>query len=181
MEQREFEAAIERLKKIKELADRGIEGEAAAAHEKLQQGLKRFGLTLADLQGIKRTEQQIGYDNEYEADIITQVVASMQLQAYKRNRNGRWLKKVFVECTLTELAELRLRLEFYLIVFRKELADITLAYIYKHELFRPNIEPTSGDMDLERAKKLHTLMRGLSDESYSPPLTRIGKEGENNG
>lgn len=181
MEKKDFDAALERLQKIKELADKGIDGEAEAARAKLQEGLKRLGLTLADLKSIKRTEQQIGYDNEYEADIITQVIASMELQAYKRNRNGRWLKKVFVECTPTELAELKLRLEFYLLTFRKELADITLAYIYKHELFRPNIEPTSGDMDLQQAKKLHTLMRGLSDESYSPPLTRIGTEGEDNG
>lgn len=60
MEQREFEAVLSRLKKIKELADRGIDGEAEAATAKLRRGLERLGFTLADLQSIERTEQQIG-------------------------------------------------------------------------------------------------------------------------
>lgn len=184
MEQREFEAAIERLKKIKELADRGIDGEAAAAHEKLQQGLKRFGLTLADLQGIKRTEQQIGYDNDGEKRLVSQIVASMGLQAYTRTRNGHTLKKICVDCTPTELAELTLRLNFHVIAFREACADLLVAYVHKHELFpAANIKHTNSEpeMDMERALKLHNMMQGLGDETYSPPITRIGKEGEDNG
>jgi len=183
MEKSEFDAAIERLKKIKELADRGIDGEAAAAIAKLQKGLDRLGLTLEDLQSEERIQKEIKYGDKYENDIITQVVAAMGLQAYKIKRKGRWLEKTFVDCTPGEAAELALRLDFHLAAFRKELADITTAYIYKHDLFRANVEPSDSDstMDLERAKKLHTLMRGLSNETYQAPLTRIGKEGEDNG
>jgi hypothetical protein len=184
MEQNEFNAAIERLNKIKELADRGIDGEAAAAHEKLQQGLKRLGLTLADLKNIERTEQQIGYDNELEKRLISQIAASMGLQPYTRTRRGRMLKKVCVSCTPTELAELRLRLEFYLITFRKECEDLIVAYVFKHNIFpaanvaSPNRQPK---MDIERVLKLRNLMDGLSDETYQAPLTRIGMGGEDHG
>lgn len=184
MEKNEFDAAIERLKKIKELADRGIDGEAAAAHKKLQEGLKRLGLTLADLQGLKRTEQLIGYKNDLEKQLIWQIVASMGLPSYSRTSNGRMLKKVLVYCNPMELAELTLRLEFYLITFRKECDDLLLAYIYKHDIFpAANIAAAESqpEMDMGRALKLRNLMESLGDETYQAPLTRIGKEGEDNG
>lgn len=184
MEKKQFEAAIERLKKIKELADRGIDGEAAAAHSKLQQGLKRLGLTLADLKNIERTEQQIGYDNGLEQQVIWQIIASMGLESYSRTRNGRRLKKVITFCTPTELAELTLRLKFHLIAFRKECADLLVAYVHKHQLFpAANVADTNSqsEMDMERALKLHNMMQGLGNETYKAPLTRIGTEVENNG
>jgi hypothetical protein len=184
MEKNEFNAAIERLKKIKQLADRGIDGEAEAAALMLGKGLKRLGLTLAHLQSVERTEQQIGYDNDMEKRLISQVVASMGLQPFTRTRNGRMLKKVCVDCTPTELAELTLRLEFYLITFRKECEDLYVAYIYKHDIFpAANIAAANSgpEMDMERAKKLHNMMQGLGDETYQAPLTRIGDEGEDNG
>ena len=65
---------IEKLKKIKELADRGERGEALAAKRKLEQGLLRHGLTLEDLDSTVRTQRIFKYHYGQESQIIFQIV-----------------------------------------------------------------------------------------------------------
>ena len=58
------ESRIEKLRKIKALADNGVSGEAIAAQEALDRLLKEYGLTLEDISDEQRKDYDFKYSNE---------------------------------------------------------------------------------------------------------------------
>ena len=89
---------IERLKKVKELAERGEAGEALAAREKLHILLNKHGLTIDDLEDVQVHQYKFKYVTAAEMDIIIQCIAkvldnpSISYSYYKDKRKEFFVK-----------------------------------------------------------------------------------------
>ena len=105
---------LEKLRKIKELADRGEQGEAIAAKKKLEEGLERHGLKLSDLDSIKKTQRKFKYFYAGEKDIIFQIIMKV-LNIGNITYSG-WKNKKLIGIDLSdiEFLEIRSLVDFHL-------------------------------------------------------------------
>ena len=72
-----MELIIEKLKKIKELAERGYAGEALVAREKLHMLLNKYGLTIEDLEDVQINSYKFKYITVQERSIILQCISKV--------------------------------------------------------------------------------------------------------
>lgn len=94
------DAVIEELRKIKALADAGIDGEANAAANLLQVRLAKYGLSLTDLSEPEKQTYYIRYFEEYDRRLVNQVAYAFGLEVYGvRYNGGRRIKQFAVECS----------------------------------------------------------------------------------
>ncbi len=148
------EFIIEKLKKVKELAERGVEGEAQAAKEKLDILLNKYGLTLKDLEEVKTNEYKFKYVTVYEKKIMIQCISKvldnpqLTYSWYKDKK-----KEFFVEMTEWQFIEATSLIKFHIKQFRKEVKErmkaFFSAYCSKHTLFADSAEGGDAKMTPE--------------------------------
>lgn len=145
------EFIIEKLKKVKELAERGIEGEAQVAKEKLDILLHKYGLTLKDLEKVQLNEYKFKYVTVYERKIMIQCISKVldnPKLTYSWYKNKK--KEFFVEMTEWQFIEASSLIKFHIKQFRKEINErmkaFFSAYCSKHDLFADSAE---GDEDIK--------------------------------
>ena len=124
----------EKLKKIKELADKGVDGEAIAAQAQLEKLLEKHGLTIEDLFTEKKTERGFKVKNE-ELTIFVQVLCSIVGNRIKETYNYKGKKSViYLELTDIEYIDVSQQYEFHKNQLAKEkkktLKDLEIAYVY---------------------------------------------------
>jgi len=133
-----MELIIEKLKKIKALAEQGYEGEAQAAKLALEKLLKMHGLTLADLNdSVKKERCFLAKSENDKAALIMccyKIAKFNSVYGYKSEPNN-----YFIELTDYEFAELSVLYDFHKRNIQKEFKQFTKdfqsAYQYKHNLF----------------------------------------------
>jgi len=169
-----MEAIIDKLKKVRELADRGYQGEALAAARMLKVLLDKHGLTMADLQDEKTQEYRFKYMFGWEKAIIIQCASkvldkpTMSYKAYK----GR--KGIYLDLTEWQYREVTDMTTFHLKQFRKELMRKTkqmeIAYLNKHNIFADSSEGGES-LSQEELNELLRTMQDLDDVTFQKKLT----------
>ncbi len=166
-----YESIISKARKINELAERGIAGEAQAAKLALIKLMDKYGLTFSDISDDTMKEyrfEEFSFKSIEEQLLFLQVIRVVRntkdvRYGYYGSKSKRW-----AELTACQFAEASEMLCFHLRHFRKEFRDMkyrfTSAYASKHSLF-PDDHENSGTMTFEEAEKLESMMNQLDDNA----------------
>lgn len=130
---------IELAKKLKALADRGVDGEQINAQKMLQSFLEKHNLTEQDVLEEKVIKEVLPYNTKWEKKLACQIIYTIlgpEGKMYKHSGKH----AIWTECTVPEAAQIKLFYEHYLELFRKEQAVFYTAFLSQNRLF-PEDEP----------------------------------------
>jgi hypothetical protein len=160
---------IELAKKIKALADKGIDGEKENAAKLLDSLMKKHNISMADLEDekIEMFYFQIpSYKHDLEYRILHQLVGIFKVKLY-----GRFTQKVMreynlsgnymIECSKVVYLEIKAKYDFYCARLEKRLDEFFYAFCMKNNLL---VEPKKDkEINLsEEEKKLYRNARQIS-------------------
>ena len=165
----ERERLLEKLKRIKALAERGVNGEQDNATALLAALMEKHGITEADLEGAEIHVHWIRYKTIYERKLLFQLSymhlgsghASGCVGAY----SGRKRKEVGINCTPAQYIEIAADYQFYREALEEEMDVFYSAFIQKNDLFPPpdlageHDDPVPVDMDV--ILKMSAMMEGI--------------------
>lgn len=165
------EALMRRIGKIKTLAERGVDGEQAAAQAMLESILARHNLTMADIEDAtaKRNWVEAEFSGKHERALMAQVIRKVRQHAgelpikqRKRVRNS-----YYVELSPAEHVEV----EFMFTLMRKALAEemdkLLSAFIFRNNLYGPSVESDSGEPEktpeeLARLRQIAAMAQNMN-------------------
>lgn len=160
---------LELLKKLKRLADSGVDGEKENAVEKLEMLMKKHGITwdMIDDNVPKRREFKVHKNDErFFFQTISSVVGSRGYRTYY-GESKKAIRRYIFEMTDLEFIEFDSKYHFYLEKYKSDLEIFYQAYIQKNELYR---KPTDEDdkqitplteKEKEEIKKIRLMMFGM--------------------
>ncbi|MDR0829235.1 MAG: hypothetical protein LBN95_03875 [Prevotellaceae bacterium] len=166
-----METIIEKLKKIKTLAEQGFSGEMQAAKITLERLLKKYNLTVEDLSN--EVKKQRYFIAKIENDRVLLILCSYkiiglrtsELYNYKGEPN-----KFYIDLTDYEFAEFSELLYWHKINMKKEfnqfVIDFRKAYQYKHNLYCSDKIPEDREQklslgEIERIIKISSEMQDV--------------------
>jgi hypothetical protein len=176
-----LEKIKDKLIKLKELAERGYQGEAIAAKEALDRLLKKYNLTMESLGAEEKKWYWIKTGRkEYKRKLLFQCyynVFDLREATYKRYKD-----EIGFKITTYEYAELINAYEWHKANFEKELKrtekDLFSAYCYKHDIYpqTDNDDDDDGEdndssLDLESINRILTLAGNLDNVTYRKQLS----------
>lgn len=130
---------LERLNKIKALADRGVGGERENAEALLSRLLEKYNVSEEELILDTPSEHEFRFWGHYGADLFNQVVYSIVPESqimryrYKKNCHTR-----FVKCTEAEAIQIKETFEFYRNHLDEGFKNYYTAFIMREEIFPEN-------------------------------------------
>lgn len=172
---------IEKIKAVKNLAERGVGGEAENAEALLTRLMKKYGISEGDLSSETREGREFAFHGAEEEKLLRQIVYKVtnggKAYGFRYTDTGRKCRKSLgAECTAAEKVEIEFLFDFYKNLWEREKAALLGAFIQKHKLFaiRSDIEPTI--LSDEEIEKMYALMNGLSNESPNRAIEAPKKE-----
>ncbi len=165
----EREKLLEKLKKVKALAERGSSGERDSAAALLTALMKKHGITDADLEGAEISVHWFRYKTIYERKLLFQLsymhLGSGHAAGCVGKYTGRKRKEVGINCTPAQFIEIEADYQFYRKALEEELDVFYSAFIQKNELFPPpDLSRDGGDVkpvDLNVIMKMAAMMEGI--------------------
>lgn len=168
----------ERLKKLYALALRGVGGEKEQAQAILDKLLKKYAMTLDDLDDEVIQEYDLEYHGKEQDRILMQTAYKVtdDKNAFNHlqcNHSGRACRtRLRVRCTAAQKAEIEFLFNFYVRLWEKEKEALLQAFFQKHRIFGNLKDGESGaELSPEELLKLELMMKGLSDEQPLKQLT----------
>lgn len=165
----DYAALLERVKRVRALALRGVGGEQESAAAMLQKLMEKYGFTEADLETEQIEKAWFRYKTPIEEKLLGQVIYMIMgsCPVYSRYRANpkRTHKVTGVECTAAQRLEIEMAFEFYRDALEKEMQLFYRAFVSKNSLFPP--PELAGDtappeaLSREEAIKLSFLMEGM--------------------
>lgn len=168
-----MEDKTELLKKIKKLAENGINGEKDNAQKILENIMKKYNITDEDLSEdlIKEFDICVNRNKIFEEELFHQICYSVfgnideckQVYYYTHNKT-----KSSVTCTNAEFIEIEAKFDHYKRVLKKQLQLFYSAFVQAEEIFPPDNlvkEKISRDLTEEDMKVL-SLAEKLDKHSY---------------
>ena len=168
-----------RIKKLQVLAERGIGGEKIGAKAKLDELMKKYDISLADVEEDKVDYYVFSCSKKYLKRLLRQcilrVLDDVNTSLYKpyRTRNA-----IGVYCTVAQRLEILLDFEFYTNLFESELDLFMAAFIRKQDLYPSNVKRVTVseyDISAEEYKhllKLEAYMSNISKKSRALGIER---------
>lgn len=173
-----METIIEKLKKVKELADRGEAGEALAAKALLMKLLEKHGLTLEDIEDDIKHSYLFKYTYAREKTVMLQCISKITDNpklSYSYRKDKR--KEFWVDLTEWQYVEAKDMIDFHLRQFRKDMElkmdSFLRAYLSKHNLFADSSEPGEGKLTPEELAEFLRQYEGMDlQETYTKKLVQ---------
>jgi hypothetical protein len=124
---------IELAKKLKALADRGVDGEKMNAEKMLQDLMAKHSLTIEDIEGEK-VDYEIFEYSQKKHQILRQIMymvmgKGLNIFGYRGNRNA-----LVIECTKSQVIEIKASFDFFWAAYERDLERFTDAFIHKNRL-----------------------------------------------
>lgn len=174
----ERERLLDRLSKLRALADRGTGGEKANAEARLRYLMAKHGVSEDDLEDTKESTFFIPYKTHYEMLLIGQL-AYMHLGpghcgGCVGTQTGRRHKKVSVHCSPAKYIEIEADFDFYRHAWAEEVDTFYTAFLSKNQLFPP--DELAGDSaedeqpDEEQMAKISAMMTGIDHRTRNKAL-----------
>lgn len=168
---------LDLLKKLRELAERGVGGEKEGAQKTLERLMKKYNIQEADLSEDVEEDHDFRYRNEYEKLLLRQlfykIVPEYKKKAYTY-RCGRGSRTTLgISCTKAQALQIQIEYDFYRALWKEEVDFFMDAFIQKHRIFR---EPTEGGgtdegkMSKEELLRMFAMMEGMQDKSIKPMI-----------
>lgn len=172
-----------KLRKLKALADRGVDGEADTAQRLLAKVAEKYGIILdeLDLESEEKIRFEVKLPKEWQRDIFRQIVALMRmekcgdlynlevLEFYSFRSNP---KQYYVHCTKAEWLELTAKYEVLARDYEKQIKSFTLAFLMRNDL----LLPPSDDHDKKLTQKEREEYRMASNLSYGIEKSVMNKQ-----
>lgn len=151
-------AKVELLRKIKALAEHGVDDEAENAAVMLDRLMKKYGVTEADLDDEKVEEFSFRWKYPYEERLLAQIVFMVIGEFSKLYyRNKRENKTRYVYCTKTQKIEIAAAFECYRVHLKNGLDNFYEAFIQRENLF-PEVETSIQKNDDESSWNMEKQM-----------------------
>lgn len=167
----------ERLKKLYALALRGVGGEKEQAQALLEKLLKKYAMSLDDLDEEIINEYHLEYHGGEQEQLLKQTIykvtdnASSFFGLYHTASGRKCRTTLGVRCTAAQKMEIEFLFDFYTRVWARERAALLQAFIQKHSIFGHLKDGQKvKELSDEELEKMYALMRGLSEEQ---PLKQI--------
>lgn len=167
----------ERLKKLYALAMRGVGGEKEQAQSILEKLLKKYAISLDELDEDIINEYQLEYHGKEQEILLKQTIYKVTdnknaFYPLSWSRSGRKCRTTLgVECTAAQKAEIEFLFNFYIRVWEKEREALLQAFIQKHRIFGNLKDGEKGkELSTEELEKMYAFMHSLSDEK---PLLQL--------
>lgn len=140
---------LDRIRKLKALAERGVGGEKETAEKFLQKMMKEHGIqSLEELLGEKTDYFLFSYNGKYESAILRQVMYKvLGAENFEIYVPKRMKQKYGVYCTNYQSIEIALEYDFYKNAFYEELDVFIQAFIQKQYIFPLDAPVVEGDVD----------------------------------
>lgn len=148
---------IELAKKLKNLSEKGVDGEAVNAYEALTKLLKKHGITLEELEGDKVSRVWFKYHKHRRlfiqiAGMVMDGVPSIWERKDKRYQYA-------IDCTVAQEIEIREAFSFYAARYEQDLELFYSAFVQRNNIF-----PASGgvqmigEMSPEEQERMRQMM-----------------------
>lgn len=169
------------MKKLYNLAQRGVGGEKISAQEKLNTLLEKNNMTLDDLQEDIPKINYFEYHSPYEKKLLCQIFykvmgASSDYQIYTPNSGEGKYTKLAIMCTAAQKIEIDLDFDFYKRALDEEMEYLYQGFIQKMMIF-PSDAPTNQinmkELSPEDLAKLKKQMRYANDVDYKTRKTLL--------
>lgn len=128
---------IELAKKLKALSDRGVGGEKLNASKKLEQIMKRHGLTIEDIEGERKNYTYFKVA-EIQHQLFIQITSSVLGIGFELMKDRRKRGQFVLLLTAFEAVEIQMKYDFYWKLYKDELDIFTSAFIAKNDIYHPN-------------------------------------------
>lgn len=144
-----METIKNKLLKIKELADRGIDGEKIAAQHRLEQLLAKYNMTIEDIFN-EQTKERMFKVSRGQIALFVQFASSEIGDRYK-NMYGFKQKpsEIYIELTDREFIDFDQRWQWhrkqYIKEVEKQIDIVKKAYYHKHNLFNKDTDPDDAE------------------------------------
>jgi hypothetical protein len=164
---------IEKLKKIKEVALRGVPGgEKEAAQKLLDKLMCKYDISLTELEDEENSNFVFEYHGQYQYKLLIQIIYKVTNKTdtcypLRYKATGYKCKtKLGVYCTPSQAVEIRVLFDFYVALWKKEIKTLLDAFIIKHDLFGELKEGAKEfEWSDEEEQKVNAFINGLSDDS----------------
>lgn len=182
------EKIINKLKKIKALAERGVGGERKTAMRMYEELKARYDIKDEEIMLDKVSLHWFGYKNDLEEDLLTQifykVTGSPSYHRYTGEYSRR--KKRGCDCTEIEAAEITLLFSFYREELKREIDAFMIAFKNGNDLFPDKIArcykeydgPKTEWTDEEKRMRKKAFWYSKMLDKRKPPRALIGEGDE---
>lgn len=150
------------VKKVYELALRGVDGEKEAAMRKFRDLCEKYDLNPEDFES-KKVEKHFLYLTYKNQQFFKQVIASELGRDFTMYYVDGHRYHRYLECTASQFAIIVAKFEFYWDDYQKQLEQFYEAYVHKNELTMssdPNEEPEP--MTPEERQRMWEIMQKMS-------------------
>lgn len=163
-----MDTIIDLLRKIKTLADNGIDGEREVAQKKFMQLLLKYDLTLDDIVDQSISWHAFGYKNVMEKSLLLQCVGYIMQTREVRHAFVRNRKKLIFQITKTQAVDLTECYEHYKKELNGELDMFFSAFIHKHRIFGPLWDGNSiHALSSNDRERLVLMINGMNSKSWT--------------
>lgn len=135
---------IELAKKLKALSDRGVGGEKLNASKKLEQIMKKHGLSIEDIEGERKNYTYFKVD-KIQHQLFIQIVSSVLGIGFELMKDRRKRGQFVLFLTAFEAVEIQMKYDFYWKLYKDELDIFTSAFIAKNDIYHPNGNKVNPD------------------------------------
>lgn len=159
------DSILDQLRKVKALADSGIDGERVAAQAMLEKLLGKYKLSMDDIAEPTRRLYFFTYKGKQEHDLLVQVICRvLRVSNFMSSNQGR--TKLGIEVTPIQAAEIQELFDYYRKQWKDELHRFFIAFISKYQLVNPDREST-GESSWSPAdlQALRQMMKSLNGKS----------------
>lgn len=171
----------ELLKKIKALADRGVDGERESAQTLLARLMEQYGISETDLEEERRETAWFRYSQETERRLLNQIIYMVTGRSgfgCVGSYSGRKRKETGVNCTAAERLEIEANYKFFKVAMEAELEIFYTAFSSKNHLFpsEDKVKPKSiKDLtpeEREKVLKAGLMMEGMERHTLRKAMPR---------
>ena len=176
IKQAHTEQIKKKMRKLLELARKGVGGEKDNAQSVLNKLLAKHELTLDDLDPEFAPVEifEFSFDDKIELDLLFQVIFSViQTDSVMHRKQRSNSKKLIVKITKAEYLEIRLAFDLYREAFKKEQKRLYLAFIHKNNLVEESEndnESKPSELSKEDVAAIIAMMNAIKTTNIYKPL-----------
>lgn len=164
---------IEKVQKMKVLADRGVGGEKDNAARMVEKMMEEHDITEEDLKDDLVERHWVRYDSKdkYAKKLLAQIIYEVTADDtfWVRGRKA----VAGIDCTAAQAVEIAAKYEFFYNVYLEDLEIFYSAFISKNRIFPETAGEEGGDdgeVDYERIKKVRNMMESMDKHDYHKQL-----------
>lgn len=163
---------LEKIKRIKKLAENGIGGERESAQTMLKKLMRKHKISEDELISENVEEVWFKYKDDCERKLLVQIFYFVKGDGRYWERKDKRCKSLGVDCNIAQKLEIEANYEFFKHAIREELEVFYMAFFSKNNIF-PQSHKNQKEPPTKELLKVAMMMEGMNERSL---LKQIGSE-----